>query len=158
MQTISNKLKQIMILSILLLVVISFSLCTSPDDDDNNDDDDKKNGDNGGNGNNTTKDDPITNITTRQDPPMGSLGSPVRIFVTFDSVYPIPENSVLFQRCVDTYCIDFDEMTFDNINTEYFYDLNIEPEYQGKELKFKIKIIDSLNNELITDYIDIIFL
>jgi hypothetical protein len=156
MQAVNSKWKQMIILGILILLVTSFSLCTGDDDkkDDNGDNGD--NGGNGGNQNNTTKD-PITNITTRQDPEMGSVGSSVRIFVTFDSKNPIPEDDVGFQLCVGEICFEVDPMQYDTLADEYFYDFSFDDGHEGKDLKYKIWVTDSLDNQVITDYIKLNF-
>jgi hypothetical protein len=94
----NKKLWQLFVISIMLILMVSFTLCTE-DNDDDDDDDNGDNGDNGnGNGNgdnNTTDQKTIKFITVRHTPENPGPNEPVQFYVKIESDNPIMKVQVI---------------------------------------------------------------
>jgi hypothetical protein len=148
----NSKFKQVIILGILLILVVTFTLCVGVDEESENGDKNGGNGDNGGNENNTTDDEsPIRNITIRQEPNQVPMGSSVLLLATFESDYPIPDGNVEIIICVNDVCFAPQTMESNVDSSEYYYEYDIKIYEEPPEIKANVVITDSLNNKVESD-------
>ena len=146
-----EKFKQILIIGLMILLVISFSCCTGNDGDDDENGENGGNGGNGngGNGNNTTNGNNNIQIKeVRQEPPMADMGMEVIIRAIVTSVNPIPYDGAEITICVGEVCYAPETMTEEPKDSgEYIYKYKVpQGDPDLPEIKYTIKITDSLDN------------
>lgn len=157
----SIRFKQLFTLGILLILIVSFSLCFGEDDNGNGNGDNGENGDNGGgngngNNNNTTQ---IINITEiRQEPQIANQGANVDIISQIESKNPISKVEIII--CVGEVCYA-PELMIENPagSNRYLYSYQVpRGDTEPPKIKINIKVTDSLSNTRQSEdfYLDII--
>jgi hypothetical protein len=153
-----NKTKQLLVLGILILLVITFSGCIGSDNGDDDGDGNGNGNGNGGNGNggngnnNTTNDDKVISVQeTHYDPHPVNIGTPVIFWATLNSTNPLSLIQIVI--CIDTICLAADDMIVINAETKEFnYQWTIPPETSpDAKVKYTIVAKDSLGNSFESD-------
>ena len=139
------RFKQLFTLGILLILIVSFSLCFGEDENGDGD----GNGDNGGgngNGNNNTTIEVINITEIRQEPQSANQGANVDILSTIESKYPISKVEIII--CVGVVCYApelMDERPRESNRYMYSY-LVPQGDTEPPEIKVNINVTDSLRN------------
>ena len=162
MQRNTHKLTVLLVMFVLMLTVISMTLCIG-DEDKKDDDDADDNGDDNGNGgnngdNNTTNDGPIQFIERIHTPEMPGPDEAVQFMIVFESENKLEKVDLFI--CNEQICFSPYTKSGTDVETnviEFLVDqLPGNPEH-GDEYSFFVKAEDILENEVTSDkiYFDI---
>ena len=150
----ARKILQVLTLSIIMLLIISFTGCFGDDSengDNNGGNETNGNGNgngNGGNGvdNNTTE--VVTFLDTGYEPHMPAPGTQIMIWVTLESVNPIKSMDIII--CIGEVCLQPQPMREDPPDADpknYIIEWMIPPDTEpDTKIKYSFMVKDSLGN------------